>query len=147
MKFKGTLGSLLLERERFNVKRFVSRSVAAVAMFATLSVGIPALATAGTTSTATTTVVITTMRQYRAALKVYEAELNLINETFILAVSNAKATYAASLSGATSSSARISARSTYRSAIAAATLARATALTALGKAPVKPKTKSLKAIG
>jgi hypothetical protein len=131
------------------MRRFVTRSVATMAILATLSFGAPAIAMAGTTpttTTTTTTIVITTMKQYRAAEKVYLAELKVINETFILAVSTAKTNYASALSIANSSSARISARSTYHSAIALATLARSNALSILGKPPVKPKVKSLRAI-
>lgn len=128
------------------MKRFVTRGVATMAILATLSLGAPVIAMASsTTSTTTTTVVITTMKQYRAAEKVYLAELKVINQTFILAVSTAKSTYASALSVATSSFERISARSAYHSAIAAATLARSNALSILGKPPVKPKSKSLKA--
>jgi hypothetical protein len=129
------------------MRKFVTRSVATVAILATLSFGAPAIAMAGTTpTTTTTTIVITTMKQYRAAEKVYLAELKVINETFVLAVSTAKSTYAAALSTANSSSARISARATYRSAIALATLARSNSLSFLGKPPVKPKVKSLRAV-
>src|SRR5665213_2486278 len=119
------------------MNRFVPRSVATVAILATLSLGAPAIAMAGTTiaTTTTTTILITTMKQYRAAEKVYLAELKVINETFILAVSTAKSNYAAALSIANSSSARISARSTYHSAIALATLARSNSLSFLGKPP------------
>jgi hypothetical protein len=132
----------------FFVKRFVTRSIATVAILATLSFGAPAIAMAGTatTATTTTTIVITTMKQYRAAERVYLAALKVINETFILAVSTAKSNYAAALSVATNSSARISARSTYHSAIAVATLARSNSLSILGKPPVKPKVKSLTAV-
>jgi hypothetical protein len=129
------------------MKRFVTRSVATMAMLATLSFGAPVIAMAGTTtSTTTTTIVITTMKQYRAAEKVYLAELKVINQTFVLAVSTAKANYAASLSVATSSAARISARSAYHSAIATATIVRSNALSLLGKPPMKPKTKSLRPV-
>jgi len=118
-----------------------------MATLATLSFGVPAIATASTTtSTTTTTVVNTTLKQYRVADKVYLAELKVINQTFILAVSTAKATYASSLSVATSSAERISARSAFHSAIAAATIARSNSLSILGKPPMKPKYKSLRAI-
>ncbi len=68
-------------------------------------------------TTTTTTVAITTIKQYRAAEKVYLAKLKVINSTFVAAVDGAKAIYAADLSVATNSAERISARSTMRLAI------------------------------
>jgi hypothetical protein len=82
--------------------------------------------------------VITTLKQYRAAEKVYLARLAVINKTFLDAVATAKTVLASSLADATNATARISARATYRYAIAEATISRSNALTMLGKPPVKP---------
>lgn len=122
------------------MKGFAARSVAAMAIMATLAVGTPLVSSAdSSTSTTTTTLVITTLKQYRAAEKLYLAKLKVINDTFVAAVDVAKANYAATISVATNSAERISARATMRLAIANATIARAGALIELGKAPVKPK--------
>ena len=124
------------------MKGFAARSFAAMAIMATLALGTPLVSSADTTTTTpttTTTVAITTLKQYRAAEKLYLAKLKVINATFVAAVDVAKANYAATVSVATNSAQRISARSAMRLAIADATIARAGALIELGKAPVKPK--------
>jgi len=123
------------------------RTIATVALVATLVVGAPVAALAGTTTTTTTTFVtktpsITTMKEWHAAEKLYLAKLKVINLTFLSAVASAKMTLSTSLGAATNSSARISARATYRFAITEATIARSNALTLLGKAPLKPDHKS-----
>lgn len=122
------------------MKGFAVRSLAAMAIMATLALGTPLISSADTTtSTTTTTLAITTLKQYRAAEKLYLAKLKVINATFVAAVDVAKSNYAATISVATNSAERISARSALRLAIADATIARAGALIELGKAPVKPK--------
>ncbi len=117
------------------------RTVASLAMVATLAIGAPLVSGATTVSqtTTTTTTPITTMKQYRVAERLYLAKLKVINATFVAAVNTAKANYAATVSVATNSADRISARATLRLAIADATIARAGALIELGKPPVKPK--------
>jgi hypothetical protein len=118
------------------------RTIAAVAIVATLALGAPIAALAGTTTTTTIVTkapVITTMKQWRAAEKLYLAKLKVINLTFLSAVAAAKLNLSTALSVATDSSDRISARATYRFAITEATIARSNALTLLGKAPEKPK--------
>lgn len=125
------------------MKGLAKRTIASVAILATLTIGTPAVALAGTTGTTTTTIVtkppvITTMKQYHAAEKLYLARLKVINLTFLSAVATAKMNLAASLSVAVSSSQRISARATYRFAITEATIARSNALIQLGNPPVKP---------
>jgi phosphotransferase system HPr-like phosphotransfer protein len=122
------------------MKGFVGRTVAAMSIMAMIAVGTPLVSSADSTaSTTTTTLAITTLKQYRTAEKLYLAKLKVINATFVDAVDSAKANYAATLSVATNSAQRISARSTMRLAIANATIARAGALIELGKAPEKPK--------
>lgn len=120
---------------------FAARTLTAIAIMATLAIGTPLVSSADSTTptTTTTTLAITTLKQYRAAEKLYLAELKVINATFVAAVDVAKANYAATVSVATNSSERISARAAMRLAIANATIARAGALIELGKAPVKPK--------
>jgi hypothetical protein len=130
------------------MKGLTQRTIASVAILATLTLGTPALALAGTASTTTTTtiatktMVITTLKQYRAAEKLYLARLKVINLTFLAAVATAKMNLSTSLSVAINSSQRISARATYRFALTEATIARSDALTLLGKPPVKPGHKS-----
>ncbi|HEY5262746.1 MAG TPA: hypothetical protein VIJ08_00595 [Acidimicrobiales bacterium] len=118
------------------------RTIATVAIVATLALGTPIAALAGTATTTTTIVaktpVITTLKQWRAADKLYLAKLKVINLTFLSAVATAKLNLSTSLGAATNSSERISARATYRFAITEATIARSNALTLLGKAPKKP---------
>lgn len=123
------------------MKGLARRTIASVAILATLTLGTPALALAGTTTTTTIvtkTPVITTLKQYRAAEKLYLARLKVINLTFLAAVATAKANLASSLNAAVNSSQRISARATYRFALTEATIARSNALTQLGNPPVKP---------
>jgi hypothetical protein len=124
------------------MKGLAKRTLASVAIAATLGLGTPALAMASSATTTTTTVakatVVTTMKQWRAADKLYLAKLKLINVTFQAAVATAKANLAATLSVATNSTERISARATYRFALTEATITRSNSLTLLGKAPVKP---------
>ena len=125
------------------------RTIAAVAIVASLALGAPVAALAGTTSTTTTTTtivtktpVITTLKQWRAADKLYLAKLKVINLSFLAAVATAKLNLSASIGGATNATARISARATYRFAITEATIARSNALSVLGNAPAKPGHKS-----
>jgi hypothetical protein len=125
------------------------RTLASVAIVVTLALGTPALALAAgtTTTTPTTTIVaktpvIKTLRQYRAAEKLYLAQLKVINVTFVAAVATAKSNLAIAIGAASNSTQRISARATYRFAITEATINRSNALTLLGKPPVKPGHKS-----
>jgi cell division septation protein DedD len=122
------------------MKGFAGRTVAAIALMAMVAIGTPLVSSADSaTPTTTTTLAITTLKQYRAAEKLYLAKLKVINATFVAAVDIAKSNYAATVSVATNSAERISARSAMRLAIANATIARAGQLIELGKAPVKPK--------
>jgi hypothetical protein len=131
------------------MKGLAKRTIASVAILATLTLGTPALALASTTTTTTTTTiatkapVITTLKEYRAAEKLYLARLKVINLTFLAAVATAKMNLASSLSGTFNSSQRISARATYRFAITEATIARSNALTQLGNPPEKPGHKTV----
>lgn len=121
------------------------RTTAAVALVAMLALGTPIAAIANTTTTTTIVAkapVITTLKQWRAANKLYLAKLNVINLTFLSAVTSAKLTLSTSLADATDATARISARATYRFAITEATIARSNALMLLGKAPLKPSHKT-----
>lgn len=123
------------------MKGFAARSIAALTIVVTIAVGTPVVAFAGTTATATTATTpapITTLKQYRAAEKLYLAKLKVINFTFLEAVDIAKSNFATALSNARNSTQRISARADMRLVIADATIARAQSLTALGKAPQKP---------
>jgi hypothetical protein len=122
------------------------RTIATVAIVASLALGAPVAALAGTTSTTTTTTttivtktpVITTLKQWRAANKLYLAKLKVINLSFLAAVATAEMNLSASIGAATNATERISARATYRFAITEATIARSNALTVLGKPPAKP---------
>jgi hypothetical protein len=131
--------------------RFAKRTIASVAIVAALALGTPVVAVAGTTNTTNTTTTTTTLvtktpeiktlKQWRAADKLYLAKLKVINLTFLSAVASAKLNLSTSLGVATNSSQRISARATYRFAITEATVARSNALSLLGRAPVKPPSK------
>lgn len=117
------------------------RMIASVAIVVSLALSAPAVAFAGTTTTttiATKSTVITTMKQWRAADRLYLAKLKVINVTFLAAVATAKADLVATLSTSHDSAARITARAAFRVAITEATIARSDALTLLGKPPVKP---------
>jgi hypothetical protein len=121
------------------------RTIATVAIAASLALGAPVAALAGTTSTTTTpttivtkTPVITTLKQWRAADKLYLAKLKVINLSFLAAVATAEMNLSTSIGAATNATERISARATYRFAITEATIARSNALTVLGKPPAKP---------
>jgi hypothetical protein len=128
------------------MKGLAQRTIASMAILATLTLATPALAVADTTTTTTTTTttvitktpVITTMKEWHAADKLYLLRLKVINLTFLSAVATAKMTLSTSLSGAQNSGQRISARATYRFAITEATIARSNALTQLGPPPPKP---------
>ncbi|MGB8196147.1 MAG: hypothetical protein WCF25_03980 [Acidimicrobiales bacterium] len=131
------------------MKGLAKRTVASVAIVVTFALAAPAVATASTTTTtvpsttttttiATKTPVIKTLKQWRAAEKLYLAQLKVINLTFAAAVATAKVNLSASLGAATNATSRISARATYRYAITEATIARSNALTVLGKPPAKP---------
>ena len=129
--------------ERSDMTSIAKRTIATVAIVATLALGTPIAALAGTTPTTTTTIVaktpaITTLKEWRAADKLYLAKLKVINLTFLSSVAEAKLNLSTSLGVATNSTERISARATYRFAITEATIARSNALTLLGKAPEKP---------
>jgi hypothetical protein len=125
------------------------RTVASMAIVVTLALAAPAAANATTTTTTipstttTTTIanktpVIKTLKEWRAAEKLYLAQLKVINLTFAAAVATAKMNLSTALGAATNATSRISARATYRYAITEATIARSNALTLLGKPPVKP---------
>ena len=119
------------------------RAVATVAIVASLALGAPVVASAATTSTTTTTIVgktsvITTMRQWRAADRLYLTKLKEINLSFLAAVAAAKLNLTTALGAAANATERISARATYRFAITEATIARSNALTTLGNPPTKP---------
>jgi hypothetical protein len=125
----------------------VQRTIASVAIVAALAIGTPAVALADTSPTTTTTIVaktpvIKTMKQWRAADKIYRAKLKVINLEFLSAVASAKLNLSDSLATATNASARITARATYRFAITEATIARSNALTLLGNPPLKPGQKT-----
>jgi hypothetical protein len=117
------------------------RTIAGVAIVAMLGLGAPALAYAGTTTTTTTSTtvsVITTMKQWRAADKIYREKLRQINIIFLAAVNTAKADLALATGPSSTATDRISARASYRYAITEATINRSNALSLLGKPPVKP---------
>jgi|HubBroStandDraft_2_1064218.scaffolds.fasta_scaffold329853_3 hypothetical protein len=126
------------------MKSLAQRTIASVAIAVTLALGTPVLAHATTTTTTTTTTivaktpVITTLKEYRAAEKLYLAKLKVVNLTFLAAVATAKLNLSTALGTAINSTQRISARATYRFAITEATIARSNALSLLGKPPVKP---------
>jgi len=118
------------------MKNIAKRTIAGVAIVATLGFGTPVLAYAGTTTTASS--VITTMKQWRVADRIYRQRLRAINIVFLAAVNTAKAHLALATGPTSTATERISARASYRYAITEATINRSDALSLLGKAPVKP---------
>lgn len=126
------------------MKNFVARSIATVAVMATLSLGTPLAAFAGTTSPSTvSSQSASPQHNYQIAVRHYLYELKVINHTFIAAIKTARANYFLAVSAATNSTERISARASYKLAIVEATVARAKALVALGHHPIKPHAGSL----
>lgn len=115
----------------------VKRTIAGVAIVATLGFGTPALAYAGTTTTTSATV-ITTMKQWRAADRIYREQLRAINTAFLAAVNAAQDNLTLATGPSSTATQRISARANYRYAITEATINRSNALTLLGNPPVKP---------
>jgi hypothetical protein len=107
-------------------------------MVAALALGTPVAAFAGSNDSTTTTATFPSLRTYQSSAHAYRTQLRAINLAFIEAIGVAKTDYQSALVSATSSSDRITARATMRLAIADATAARAAALTALGKPPLKP---------
>ncbi len=119
------------------MRNIAKRTIAGVAIVATLGFGTPALAYAGTTTTTSATV-ITTMKQWRAADRIYREKLRQINLAFVKAVNAAKLTLALATGPSSTSTERISARASYRYAITEATINRSNALALLGNPPLKP---------
>lgn len=122
------------------MKTFASRSLAAIAIVATLGVGVPAVASASTTTTTTTTFKAgNAQKVYRQGLKVYQEERRAIDVTYQAAVQSAMASYESSMSNATSSAQRSAARAAMRLAIVQASAVRQQALVTLGNPPTPPK--------
>lgn len=119
------------------MKSIALRSIVSAAMVATLALGAPVVAFAGPNATPTTTS-YSSLHAYQVAEHAYRAQLKAINHAFIEAILVAKSNFQSALAFATNSADRITARASMRLAIAEATSARARALTALGKPPVKP---------
>lgn len=125
------------------------RTIATVAIVASLAFGAPVAALAGTTTPTTTstvvtrTLAVTTYREWRTADRLYRAKLKVINVTFLAAVATAKLNLSTSINASTNATQRISARATFRFAITEATVARSNALTLLGNPPVKPDHKTV----
>jgi len=115
----------------------VKRTIAGVAIVATLGLGTPVLAYAGTT-TSTSATVITTMKQWRVADRIYHEQLRAINTAFLAAVNAAQDNLTLATGPSSTATQRISARANYRYAITEATINRSNALTLLGNPPVKP---------
>ena len=120
------------------MRNIAKRTIAGVAIVATLGFGTPALAYAGTTSSTTTVSVITTMKQWRAADRIYREKLRQINIAFLAAVAAAKAILVFATGPSSTATERISARASYRYAITEATINRSNALSLLGNPPAKP---------
>ena len=120
------------------MKRFAIRSIASAAVVATLALGTPVTAFAGNGAPTTTAMSFSSLHAYQISVHAYRSQLKAINLTFIAAVRVAESNFQSAFAAATRSADRITARAAMRLAIANATAARATALTALGKPPVKP---------
>lgn len=121
------------------MRRIATRSIATVAILATLALGTPLAAYAGATTTPTgPTQALTPQHIYKVNQRHYLEQLKVINHTFVAAIKTAKSNFSRAMAASTNSTQRISARASYKFAIAEATVARANALVALGKPPVKP---------
>ena len=120
------------------MKRFVVRSIASAAMVATLALGTPVAAFAGNRASTTTTTTFSSLHAYQNAAHAYRSKLKAINLAFIAAVRVAESKYHSAFAADNRSADRITARAVMRLAIDSATAKRASALTALGKPPVKP---------
>jgi hypothetical protein len=83
-------------------------------------------------------VAVSPLRAYQIALKAYNAKLEAIDSSFVVAVKVAKRAFNLAMKTATNSSQRITARSMLRVAIAHATVTRDAAFTKLGKEPTNP---------
>lgn len=118
------------------MSRWAVRSMGALALVMSLALAAPTAAVAG--SSPTVTIAPLLLKAYHVAERAYLTQLKTINATFSLAVATAKSNYVAALSVATSAANRITARAALHLAIVNATVARATALSSLGKAPVNP---------
>lgn len=105
------------------------RTVAALAMIATLGVGLTtsASATGGTVGTT-----------HKNAVSTYKSEREVIMQTCQSAITAAKATFATALAAATTHDERVAAHTALTAAITAAKSTRDAALAALGPKPVKP---------
>ncbi len=121
------------------MKRIAPRSIATVAIMATLAFGTPLAAYAGSTTPPTgPTQALTPQHLYQVNQRHYLEQLKLINHTFVAAIKTAKSNFSLAISASTNSTQRISARASYKLAIAEATVARANSLVALGNPPLKP---------
>jgi ABC-type glycerol-3-phosphate transport system substrate-binding protein len=127
--------------------RKFTTGVVAVAILAALGMSAPAIATADTSSSTTTTIHVnhgstTPWKTWRTAENAYLAQLHAINRTFRVSVSTARREYRLAIRASIGSPNRLAARTAARAAltlsIANAMQARATALTALGAPPAPP---------
>ncbi len=115
------------------------RLIAPVAISVVLALGSSLVAGASVTTTTSPAPAHSALHQYQVAKRHYFEELKVINYTFVAAIKTAKSNYALALATAKNSTERISARASFKLAIAEATVARANALVALGKLPAKPR--------
>ena len=126
------------------MKEFVTRSVAALAIVASIALVGPLAAYASgsgpastfpvaTSSTTTTTLV----KYHHLTLAQFKQLRQAINDSFKSAVQAAQQTFQASRGQATTAAARSTARATYELALAQAAAARDAALVNLGKPPAR----------
>jgi hypothetical protein len=128
------------------MRKFVTRSVAALAIVSSIALVGPVAAYASgsgsgpvstfpvTTSSTTTT---TLAKYHHLTLAQYRQLRQAINESFKNAVQVAQQTFQSSRSQATTAAARSTARATYELALAQAAAARDAALVNLGKPPTR----------
>jgi hypothetical protein len=119
------------------MKTFVVRAVVALSIVGALAFSTPLWASAGSTSSGTSTP-SKAMRTYDKEIVAYRESRKAIQLTFRAAVNSARATYEESLSVATSAAQRSAAQQAMVTGIIQAASARSAALTALGSQPVKP---------
>jgi hypothetical protein len=120
------------------VKGMRIRGVATVVLVGVLTLGGTISASASTASQRANARYALALKTWKVTDQTYLAKRRAVNVAYTIAVNLAQSNFTAAKSAATTSAERITARTTFRLAIAEATSTRALALMNLGSAPVKP---------
>ncbi|HVB52482.1 MAG TPA: hypothetical protein VND89_12185 [Acidimicrobiales bacterium] len=125
------------------MKKFTARSLLVLSIVATLGLTTPVLASAGsrggagTNSNKNAGLSTKSNKTYRQQVAAYNASRRAIEEDFHLAISAARVTLYTALATAKSSAQRSAERQAMQAAIIHAAAMRSSALTSLGRRPVK----------